>query len=386
MNARDSWLFECAQRARLLLAIMVSLAVFSCGSAIGACNCGACSQQLAIRMPNYEAASFNNSGLSYTQGCSCQSCSAHSCSAHSCGHQLCPQQSSSHLSCGHQSSCLHNSSHHGWGNRLPTSNLEPLDRYKKTFFQLSETEAAWIGTDSDLRVTEVNSFLRVAVPLDDTFDNILAFQPGFRSYFLDGPTVVDVPEALYDAQLSIVWRKTYSERWQTNVWLQPKVRSDFETSDDIFFFSGGAYARYTYRPNYLDFYIGAFYLDRDDISVLPAVGFVWTPTPDWRFEALLPRPKIARRIQRLGNSQEKWLYLSGQLGGGSFGVLRANGENDKLTLRDLRLFLGLETVRPGGGGLYAEVGYVFNRGIEYSNNDEVFEFDDALMLRAGIRY
>ena len=262
----------------------------------------------------------------------------------------------------------------------------PLDRYKQSFFQLWETEAAWIGSDDELATTEVNSFLRVAIPLDGTPDNIIALQPGLRTYFLEGPTIVDVPAALYDAQVSIVWRKKFSERWQTNVWLQPKIRSDFQTSDDAFFFSGGAYAKYVWTPNVFDLYLGAFYLDRDDVSVLPAVGFVWSPTPDWRYEVLLPRPKIAHRLTRIGDCFEKWAYLSGQLGGGSFAVERVTGETDKLTLRDLRIFWGIETVRPGGAGTFAEVGYVFNRGVQYKNNDEEYEFDGSLMLRLGMRF
>ena len=235
-------------------------------------------------------------------------------------------------------------------------------------------------------MSEVNTMLRVAVPLDGTTDNILAFQPGLRTYFLDGPSVVDVPSTLYDAQLSMVWRKKYSDRWQSNVWLQPKIRSDFETSKDSFFFSGGAYAKYTWTPNVFDLYLGAFFLDRDDVSVLPAVGFVWTPTPDIRYELLLPRPKIAKRLTRIGDCKETWAYLSGQLGGGSFAVQRASGAEDKVTIRDLRLFVGWESVRPGGAGKFVEAGYVFNRGVEYARNDEEYEFGDSLMLRAGMRF
>lgn len=266
------------------------------------------------------------------------------------------------------------------------SEKPPLNRTKDGFFQLSEAEAAWIGGASDLRYTEINTLLRVGVPLNASRDSILALQPGLRSFSLDGPEVVDVPEQLYDAQLSIVWRKTYSDRWQTNVWLQPKIRSDFETSEDNFFFSGGAFAKYTWIPQVFDLYFGALYLDRDDISFLPGVGVVWTPTPDWRYELLLPRPKIAKRLSRCHDNSEQWAYASGQLGGGSFAVTRDSGETDKVTLKDLRFFIGLETVRSGGGGSFVELGYVFNRGIEYKNNDESYDFDDALMIRGGMRF
>lgn len=260
-----------------------------------------------------------------------------------------------------------------------------LDRNKSGFFQLFESEAGWIGADDELRATEASTWLRVAIPLDGSADNILALQPGFRTFLLDGPDAVDVPRALYDAQLSILWRKTHTPTWQTNVWLQPSIRSDFDTSDDAFFFSGGAYVRYTTVPDVFHWYLGAIYLDRDDISVLPTVGFLWTPTPDWSYELLFPRPRIAYRLRR-GNCEEKWAYLSGQLGGNTFAVHRPGFGDDRVTLRDLRVFVGLETVRAGGGGAFVEAGYVFDRGIEYQSDDSEFEFDAALMLRAGLRF
>ena len=61
-------------------------------------------------------------------------------------------------------------------------------------------------------------------------------------------------------------------------------------------------------------------------------------------------------------------------------------ETDKVTLQDLRLFLGWESVRSGGGGKFVEVGYVFDRGIEYKNNEEEYEFSDAVVLRGGVRF
>lgn len=261
---------------------------------------------------------------------------------------------------------------------------QTLQRHKNGFFQLSETEVGWIGSDEDFGLTEANTLLRVALPLGG-MDNILAFQPALRTFFLNGPDAVDVPERLIDAQLNIMWRKTWSQRFQTTVWAQPKIRSDMEATKDSFFFSGGGFLRYTWVPNKFDLYLGALFLDRDDISLLPGAGFIWTPTPDWRVEALLPRPKIAKRVSQHGHFSETWAYLSGQLGGGSFAVKRDSGVEDKVTLRDFRLFFGTERVIKGGGGVYFETGYVFGRTVEYTPTDE-FRFGDSVMIRLGFRY
>ena len=258
-----------------------------------------------------------------------------------------------------------------------------LPRHKEGFFQLSETEFAWIGGGDDFTMSEANTFMRVAVPLPGD-DNILALQPALRTFHLNGPDFVDVPETLYCAQLNLLWRKTWTKRTQGTVWLQPKIRSDFETTKDSFFLSGGAFMRYTRTPNKLDIYFGALYLDRDDITLLPGAGFIWTPTSDWRVEALLPRPRISKRLSQHGSFAETWAYLSGQLGGGSFAVTRDSGVEEKLTVRAFRVFFGTERIVAGGRGVFLETGYVFGRTLEYGPTEE-FEFDDSLLLRAGFR-
>ena len=55
-----------------------------------------------------------------------------------------------------------------------------LPRHKEGFFQLSETEFAWIGGGDDFTMSEANTFMRVAVPLPGD-DNILALQPALRT-------------------------------------------------------------------------------------------------------------------------------------------------------------------------------------------------------------
>ena len=46
--------------------------------------------------------------------------------------------------------------------------------------------------------------------------------------------------------------------------------------------------------------------------------------------------------------------------------------------------LGWERIRDGGGGIFAEIGYVFGRELEYETSLIGESFSDAVMLRAGI--
>jgi hypothetical protein len=55
-------------------------------------------------------------------------------------------------------------------------------------------------------------------------------------------------------------------------------------------------------------------------------------------------------------------------------------------LRDYRLSIGWERIRDGGGGIFAEAGYVFGRELEYENSPKVESFSDAAMIRAGFTF
>jgi hypothetical protein len=131
--------------------------------------------------------------------------------------------------------------------------------------------------------------------------------------------------------------------------------------------------------------LGVIYLDRDDVSWLPACGIIWTPTDDWSLELVSPRPRIARRFFYDG-LREDWLYVAGELGGGSWSVERASLQQDVLATRDYRVLLGVERKRPGGAGARFEVGWVFAREFEYASSPAVIRTDSTVMLRGAIAY
>jgi hypothetical protein len=204
--------------------------------------------------------------------------------------------------------------------------------------------------------------------------------------YLNGPTQVDLPARLYDVGVDFMWRKQFNDRWGAMVAVRPAVASDFRTSQDAIRITGRALATWQWVPERLSLLFGVVYLDRNDLSVLPGFGLIWTPDPDWRLDVIFPRPKLARRLRFVPHELEDWLYLAGSLGGRTWAVERQPGIADQLTLRDYRLSIGWERIAEGGGGFFVDAGYVFGRELEYEITPLARSFDDALIIRGGISY
>ena len=132
---------------------------------------------------------------------------------------------------------------------------------------------------------------------------------------------------------------------------------------------------FTIRPE-LDLIFGVDYLDRADIKLLPVAGLIWKPNPDMRFEFVFPRP---RAVFQLTDTYR--LYLSGELGGGTWAIEQVALGNDLATYRDLRVCIGLESVEKDGRQSAIEVGYLFDRRLEYTSGIGSMDLDDAVMFR-----
>ena len=139
-------------------------------------------------------------------------------------------------------------------------------------------------------------------------------------------------------------------------------------------------------PDRLSISFGGVYLDRADISALPAVGLVWTPDRTNRYELQFPRSRYAHRFNKCGCESETWGYIAAGIGGNTWAVTRASGATDELSLRDIRALAGVEKIVSGGGGWFAEAGYAFARNIEYESDNTDISLSDGLLLIAGWSY
>jgi hypothetical protein len=69
------------------------------------------------------------------------------------------------------------------------------------------------------------------------------------------------------------------------------------------------------------------------------------------------------------------------LGGGTWAIERVAEFNDLATYHDLRLCIGLECLEEHGQRSAFEIGYLFDRRLEYSSGIGNMRLDDAVVFR-----
>ncbi len=264
----------------------------------------------------------------------------------------------------------------------------PIESYRETFFQGAEILGGYLfdmgdGADTlDQTFEEVR--LNFGMPLG-SMDNILGFRPYFRADHLNGLSTIDVPETLYNTGITILNQKKWSDAFSSTLVISPQVRSDFTTSDNAFRLFALAMINWQARSD-LSLSLGAVYLDRADLPVLPVVGATWIPSPQWKVDITMPRPRIAHRLWKDCDRAEGWAYVGGTIGGNTWAVTNGSGQSDELSILDLRLLLGYEVIRRGNRGFFVEGGYAFNRSIEYQRQNVTIDLDDALLVEAGWKF
>jgi hypothetical protein len=126
----------------------------------------------------------------------------------------------------------------------------------------------------------------------------------------------------------------------------------------------------------VDLVFGVDYLDRADIKLLPVAGLIWVPTPEMRFELVFPRPRAVFQL-----TDRYRLYFAGELGGGTWAIERESMAIDLATYRDLRACVGLEHIHKDGQRSAFEVGYLFDRRLEYTSGIGDMPLNDSVIFR-----
>jgi hypothetical protein len=208
--------------------------------------------------------------------------------------------------------------------------------------------------------------------------------PAFTAHFLDGPASIHVPSQLYSVELEVRYMKQVTSRLGMDLAVAPSYFGDSHVDiSDAFRVTGRALFGWDWTPT-LKLVAGGLYLGREDYPAIPVGGVVWKPSPDWRFELVVPRPRIYRRFS-VNCDVEHFVYLGGEVGGNTWTIDRGFGP-EKFTYGDLRAVLGYNRAAKSGLNARFEIGWVFDREIEFDTVAPGFLPADTLMARGEVSY
>ena len=249
------------------------------------------------------------------------------------------------------------------------------------------------SSDDDLGINDFDFSAALAFPNFLYSTQPLYVVPSFSLHLWSGPRppIGELPANAYSAFIDFGWGTDPSKSLSGEVGVRLGAFSGFDTfNEHSWRIMGQGLFRAQMTPT-LAFRGGVIYLDRNKIKLLPAIGLLWTPNSQTRFDIFFPRPKLSQRLTTLGN-RDVWWYVAGEYGGGSWTVEAINGQTERTDINDIRLMLGVEWGQPallqqGRRTGFLEVGWVMDREIVYVETPEIQpSLSNALMLRAGMNY
>ena len=246
-----------------------------------------------------------------------------------------------------------------------------------------------------LGINDFDASLAFAFPNFLNLNQPLYLIPSFSLHLWDGPdgvaTTADLPSSAFDALVDVGWESDPNKMVSTEFGLRLGVFTDFETyTDRSFRVRGKALLNFRLTP-VTSFKGGVYYVNRDEIKLIPAAGLLYRPDPYTRIDLYFPKPKYSKYYRTLG-TYDLWWYVTGDYGGGNWTVTRDSGIEESVDINDLRAILGVEwgpsnALSVGRRSGFLEIGYVFNREVLYRTQQaDNFDPDDAFMFRVGVGY
>jgi Domain of unknown function (DUF6268) len=244
------------------------------------------------------------------------------------------------------------------------------------------------GTDpSDVNINDSIASVTFAFPNFLGSGQPIFFTPSFGIHLWDGPHSLpaDLPPSAYSAFFDTQFASDPNQQLGFEFGYRMGVYTDFHTfNSDSLRIQGLGLGKLKITPT-TTLKLGAVYINRNDIKILPAGGILWQPSPQVRFDLVFPQPKLGTYLTTV-NNKEVWWYVAGEYGGGAWTIERTSGASDRMDINDIRISLGLES-QGTGLNTFAEVGYVFHRQVVYVvTPGDSFDPGNTFTVRAGFSF
>jgi hypothetical protein len=269
-----------------------------------------------------------------------------------------------------------------------------VDPYVEPFriFQHPRFSDTWLyggdGDPRDVSTHDLEFAVTGALPNFFATTQPLYITPTFLLHLWDGPSSMpaDLPSNAYSAFLDFFWASDPNRWLGAELGVAVGAFTDFDTfNTNSIRVIGEGFGVLRLTPN-LTAKFGVWYLNRNDLKLLPAGGLVWQPNAQTKFDILFPNPKYSQYWTTIGTT-EVWWYAAGEYGGGAWTIQRTDGTSDRVDLNDIRVKFGVDWVNQRNWRGFFEIGYAFNRDVVYVvNPGDSFRAADALLIGAGFSF
>jgi hypothetical protein len=292
--------------------------------------------------------------------------------------------------------------------------LPPVLEQGYRFIQDVSLDYHWFAghgsSPGELGINDIDGFATFALPVpffqqppqtpqQQPQPSMLLITPGFAWHYWDGPQstpadgFADMPARTYDAYLDVAWNPVFVPgQFSAELEASYGIYSDFSTlTNQSYRFKGKGMAVIGIPDTHLAMKLGVWYINRGNIKLLPAGGFVWTPSPFTRFDILFPNPKFTQMFYTTPGGVEWWWYLTGEYGGGVWTIKRREGPDDGnidlVTYDDIRFALGIDFKGLRGRTGFFEAGYAFDRQLIYASLEpSTFNATGTFYLHSGVSF
>jgi hypothetical protein len=174
--------------------------------------------------------------------------------------------------------------------------------------------------------------------------------------------------------------------WSMQLDFNPSLDTDFNggLGREALQLDGNAMLFYRASPQWM-IVLGAGYWDRVDKIILPYAGVVWNPNDQWEVRLLFPKSRISYFLGNI-NHGAHWLYASGEYHVESYQINQPGvSSQQQVQMQDWRFAVGVRSDHVTYDK-FIELGVVFGRNVDFKTVTPGFNFNDTLMLRAGVKF